>query len=237
MSIEAMVDALEALEEVQLAIMTTPWLNRKVDNLKEAIKHAKRHEPIAWVYSYKGAKSLSMNHVAGVRAGPLYASPLHAWGTVSDAQLIEEVKNRGFIIKGAKIVGKWNGLGSDDFNDFNPYFKAEEAARWAERKLKEKNMTENKPEARPYLDHLFTAVMADTDALEDAKMTLEVIKKTDPGVYDEMINDTLALIRKALSSSILGVIDKLAHREWTDEEFFAEAVKRGHYTVEENNNG
>lgn len=34
---------------------------------------------------------------------------------------------------------QWVGLGSDDFNDFNPYFKAEEAVRWAERKLKEKN--------------------------------------------------------------------------------------------------
>lgn len=34
---------------------------------------------------------------------------------------------------------EWVGLGPDDFNDFNPYFKAEEATRWAERKLKEKN--------------------------------------------------------------------------------------------------
>jgi hypothetical protein len=69
-------------------------------------------------------------------------------------------------------------------------------------------MTDKQPEARSNIDYLFTAVMADTDALEDAKMTLEVIKETDPGVYDEMINDTLALIRKALSSSILGVIEK-----------------------------
>ena len=34
---------------------------------------------------------------------------------------------------------KWRGLGADDFNDFNPLSKAEEAARWAEAKLKEKN--------------------------------------------------------------------------------------------------
>lgn len=34
---------------------------------------------------------------------------------------------------------EWRGLGVDDFNDFNPYFKAEEAARWAEKKLREKN--------------------------------------------------------------------------------------------------
>lgn len=138
-------------------------------------------------------------------------------------------------------------------------------------------MIKNNPEARSNIDYLQSAISADTDALEDAKMTLEVIKKTDPGVYDEIINDSLALIRKALSYSILGVIDKLAdpearkkpygyvwfthymemrftrhipnekekvgdiipvytapfQREWSDDEFFAEAVKRGHYTVED----
>ena len=33
----------------------------------------------------------------------------------------------------------WVGLSSVDFNDFNPLFTAEAAARWAEAKLKEKN--------------------------------------------------------------------------------------------------
>lgn len=135
-------------------------------------------------------------------------------------------------------------------------------------------MDENKPEVRSDIDQIYSAVMADTEALEDAKMTLEVIKKTDPGVYDEMIDDTLSSIRKALSNSILGAVDRLVdpdqkpvawcivengrihglvksrpavmnaekwqplytsplQREWTDDEFIAEAVKRGHYTVEE----
>ena len=67
----------------------------------------------------------------------------------------------------------------------------------------------NKPEVRSNIDKIYSAVIADSEALEDAKMTLEVIKETDPGVYDEMINDTLSLIRKALSSSILGVVDRL----------------------------
>jgi hypothetical protein len=53
-------------------------------------------------------------------------------------------------------------------------------------------------------------VIADDEALEDAKMTLEVIKKTDPGVYDEIINDSLALINYALSHSILSAVDRLA---------------------------
>ena len=142
-------------------------------------------------------------------------------------------------------------------------------------------MNNEQPEARSDLDYLHCAISADTEALEDAKMTLEIIKKTDPGVYDEIINDTLSLIRKALSNSILGVLDKLAdpdarknpygyvwfthymemrftrhrpneiekvgdvipvytapfQRERTGKEFFTEAVKRGHYTVEEKNNG
>lgn len=39
----------------------------------------------------------------------------------------------------------------------------------------------------------------DVEALEEAKMVLKVIKDTDPGVYDEMIDEALALIHKALS--------------------------------------
>ena len=34
---------------------------------------------------------------------------------------------------------EWQGLGVVDFNDFNPLCKPEQAARWAEEKLKEKN--------------------------------------------------------------------------------------------------
>lgn len=70
-------------------------------------------------------------------------------------------------------------------------------------------MDESKPEVRSEIDQIYSAVMADTEALEDAKMTLEVIKKTDPGVYDEMIDDTLSSIRKALSNSVLGAVDRL----------------------------
>jgi hypothetical protein len=33
----------------------------------------------------------------------------------------------------------WVGLSSVDFNDFNPLFTAEEAARWADAKLRSKN--------------------------------------------------------------------------------------------------
>lgn len=71
-------------------------------------------------------------------------------------------------------------------------------------------MSENKPDVRSDIDRIYSAIMADNDALEDAKMALEVIKETDPGVYDEMINDALSSINYALSNSILSAVDRLA---------------------------
>lgn len=59
------------------------------------------------------------------------------------------------------------------------------------------------------IDFLFNAVLADTDALEDAKMTLEVIKKTDPNVYDEIIDSSIFLIEKALNNSVMSVIARI----------------------------
>lgn len=86
-------------------------------------------------------------------------------------------------------------------------------------------MNENKPEVRSDIDQIYSAVMLDTEALEEAKMTLEVIKKTDPGVYDEMIDDTLSLIRKALSNSILGAIDRLVDPDQEPVAWFTEDYK------------
>jgi hypothetical protein len=63
------------------------------------------------------------------------------------------------------------------------------------------------------LDFLFNALIADTDALEDAKMTLEVIKNTDPDVYDEIIDQSLLLINKALNNSVMGIIGKILNDE------------------------
>jgi hypothetical protein len=63
------------------------------------------------------------------------------------------------------------------------------------------------------LDNLFNGLLADTDALEDAKMTLEVIKETSPNVYDEMIDSSIALINKALSTSIMSIIARVLEDE------------------------
>lgn len=65
------------------------------------------------------------------------------------------------------------------------------------------------------LDYLFSSLITDTDALEDAKMTLEAIKKADSGVYDEMIDESIALIDKALGNSMMDVVGRiLGDEEW-----------------------
>ena len=76
---------------------------------------------------------------------------------------------------------------------------------------------ETKPTKVNDVDYLYAAVMADTEALEDARMTLEIIKKTDPGVYDEMIDESLALIMKALGNSLLEVIDRLSENQYEED--------------------
>ena len=86
-------------------------------------------------------------------------------------------------------------------------------------------MDENKSEVRSEIDQIYSAVMLDSEALEEAKMTLEIIKKTDPGVYDEMIDDTLSLIRRALSNSILGAIDRLVDPDQEPVAWFTEDYK------------
>jgi hypothetical protein len=63
------------------------------------------------------------------------------------------------------------------------------------------------------IDFLFDALIADTDALEDAKMTLEVIKKTAPDIYDEIIDNSIFLINKALNNSVMSVIARILNDE------------------------
>ena len=50
---------------------------------------------------------------------------------------------------------------------------------------------------------------ADIEALEDAKMTLNVIKEVEPGTFDEIIDSSLALIDKALSMSYGDAMDRI----------------------------
>ena len=70
-----------------------------------------------------------------------------------------------------------------------------------------------KPKANPIqkdIDLLYEANSADVEALEDAKITLNVIKEVDPGTFDEIIDSSLALINKALGMSYGDAMERVA---------------------------
>jgi len=62
------------------------------------------------------------------------------------------------------------------------------------------------------IDLLYEANSADVEALEDAKITLNVNKEVDPGVYDEIIDSALALIDKALGMSYGDAMKRVTDR-------------------------
>ena len=60
------------------------------------------------------------------------------------------------------------------------------------------------------IDLLYKLNSSDLEALQDAYYTLESIKSADPGTYDEIINDSLKLIDKALNISCADAIERIA---------------------------
>jgi len=62
------------------------------------------------------------------------------------------------------------------------------------------------------IELLFKLNSADIEALEDARFTLEAIKDADPGTYNEIINESLRLIDKALSISCADAIERIAEQ-------------------------
>ena len=74
---------------------------------------------------------------------PLYAVPPHRWSSVTDEELMHEVRRRGFVIRDAQIGREWVGL-TDEEVDECYYWKdrlwtTDELVRHVEAKLKEKN--------------------------------------------------------------------------------------------------
>jgi len=62
------------------------------------------------------------------------------------------------------------------------------------------------------IDLLFKLNSADIEALEDARFTLQAIKDADPGTHDEIINESLRLIYKALSINCADAIERIAEQ-------------------------
>jgi hypothetical protein len=62
------------------------------------------------------------------------------------------------------------------------------------------------------IDLLYQANSADVEALEDARITLNVIKEVEPGTFDEIIDSALALINKALGMSYSDAMERVMDR-------------------------
>ena len=62
------------------------------------------------------------------------------------------------------------------------------------------------------IDLLYQANSADIEALEDAKITFNVIKEVEPGTFDGIIDSALALIDKALGMSYGDAMERVTDR-------------------------
>lgn len=62
------------------------------------------------------------------------------------------------------------------------------------------------------IDLIYRANSADLEALEDAKITLNVIKEVEPGTFDAIIDSALLLIDKALGMSYGDAMERVAMR-------------------------
>jgi hypothetical protein len=72
---------------------------------------------------------------------------------------------------------------------------------------------------KPYVDTIEADIelmwevnSADIEALEDAKITLTVLREVEAGVHDEIIDESLALINKALGMSYSDAMERVMDR-------------------------
>lgn len=69
-----------------------------------------------------------------------------------------------------------------------------------------------KPPIQADIDLLYEVNSADIEALEDAKITLRIIKEVEPDIFDQIIDESLALIDKALGMSYGDAMERVAKR-------------------------
>jgi hypothetical protein len=72
---------------------------------------------------------------------------------------------------------------------------------------------------KPYVDTIEADIelmwevnSADIEALEDAKITLTVLREVEAGVHDKIIDESLALINKALGMSYSDAMERVMDR-------------------------
>jgi hypothetical protein len=98
LQVEAMKQALEALEEIHHGNMTpmaeTNW-NKAITSLRQAIEQAEKQEPIGWIYEdelpsgYPYDAMFPYSKVDFVRMFPVYAPPEREWVGLTDSEITE----------------------------------------------------------------------------------------------------------------------------------------------------
>jgi len=90
MSIDAMRQALEVLEEVQKFMKTSEWFNTRTDALRAAIEQAQ--EPVAWMYVNTDGECEQIEYIENEpmpddpSVTPLYTAP-RQWQELTDDEM------------------------------------------------------------------------------------------------------------------------------------------------------
>ena len=132
-------------------------MQEEIDELRQALET--EQEPVAWMCSDFNLMHRGYSRFSPTRQGewniPVYTAPPKAaeWFDCTDAQLIDEVRRRGFVIRDAQIdpavecmcgickLGKreWVGLTDENMEELFLNEDGVRFARYIEAKLKEKN--------------------------------------------------------------------------------------------------
>ncbi len=151
MSRKAMQVALEALESDPISHAGLVSRKQAITALRKALEE--KQEPVAWRFrsgtwfnrEVQWRYIDTLDGAEGLRGlQPLYTAPPKAaeWFDCTDAQLIDEVRRRGFVIRDAQIdpvKREWVGLTDEDMEALFLNEDGVRFARYIEAKLKEKN--------------------------------------------------------------------------------------------------
>jgi hypothetical protein len=142
MSIEAMKQALEALEEVQKYDKTSEWFDKKISALRQAIAEAEKQEPVAWMsVDCVGERYLHFSKpLDNDPVQPIYTAPVHASDMSQERVHISDKHKHEFECPRCGHCcpeREWVGLTDEEVDEWTP--EIHNVIRAIEAKLKEKN--------------------------------------------------------------------------------------------------